>query len=77
MLFAEEKLGQEMYKRLLNPRLAEIDDCQEQKHMDDTHNHESQCRAGISGEPIGEGKGKEYDDGNDDEAKEDCQGGSR
>ena len=66
-----------MYQRLLDPSLAENDKQNEYQQVEGRYNKEGGRHTRIVCQPEGEGKGEIHQDSNDDEDKDDSQGGCR
>lgn len=76
-LFTEEQAGEEVHKGLLDPRLAENNEYDENEQVDASYDEEGRRRARIGGEPERSGKREVHQHGDDDQEKDDCQGGCR
>lgn len=66
-----------MNQGFLNPRSTVMDNHEEEEQVDEAHDEEGQGCAYVSCQPEGKGKREEHQHGDDDEEKENCQGGSR
>ena len=74
-LFAEEEVGQEVNKGLLDPGPAEDDEEDEKEQMDGSHDEEGRRHTHDSAQPEGDGEREIHHHSNDDKDEDERQSG--